>query len=73
MFEDAGVACFKLWELFRLFSKLSYGYRIYGASLNHCAVYFGCLEITTSLLETSKWDVQATDFCDNTQLVWVAK
>jgi len=41
----------------------------------HCAAYFGCVEITAALLETStgKWDVQATDFHGNTALTWAAK
>ena len=39
----------------------------------HCAAYFECVEITASLLENGKWDVQAKDFRDLTALMWAAK
>ena len=38
----------------------------------HGAAYFGCEEITIALLETNKWDVQATDFNGSTALAWAA-
>jgi len=39
----------------------------------HGASYFGCVEITTALLETNKWDVQAADFNGNTAIAWAAR
>ena len=38
----------------------------------HGAAYFGCVEIVVALLETSKGDVQATDFRGNTALAWAS-
>jgi len=39
----------------------------------HGAAYLGCLEITTALLESGRWDVQATDFNGNTAIAWAAR
>ena len=39
----------------------------------HGASYLGCEEIVVALLETNKWDVQATDFNGNTALAWAAR
>jgi len=39
----------------------------------HSAAYHGCVEIVVALLETDKWDVQATDFNGNTAIVWAAR
>ena len=39
----------------------------------HGAAYLGCVEIVTALLETNKWDVQATDIHGNTALAWAAR
>ena len=39
----------------------------------HCAAYFGYVEIIVALLETNKWDVQATDFHGNTAISWAAR
>jgi len=39
----------------------------------HCAAYFGCTEIVVALLETNRWDVQATDFSGNTAIAWAAR
>ena len=39
----------------------------------HAAAYLGCVEITAALLESNKWDVQATDFNGNTAIAWAAR
>jgi len=39
----------------------------------HGAAYLGCVEITAALLESNKWDVQATDFNGNTAIAWAAR
>jgi len=39
----------------------------------HGVAYFGCVEIAVALLEMSKCDVQATDFCGNTAIAWAAR
>ena len=39
----------------------------------HIAAYHGCVEIAVALLETNKWDVQATDFNGNTAISWAAR
>ena len=39
----------------------------------HSAAYHGCVEIVVALLETDKWDVQATDFNGNTAISWAAR
>jgi len=39
----------------------------------HGAAYLGCVEITVALLESGKWDVQATDFNGNTAIAWAAR
>jgi len=39
----------------------------------HGAAYIGCVEITVALLETKKWDVEATDLNGNTALAWAAR
>ena len=39
----------------------------------HGAAYFGCVKIIVALLETNKWDVQATDFNGDTAIAWAAK
>jgi len=38
----------------------------------HGAAYFGCAEIIVVLLETNKWDVQATDFGGSTAIAWAS-
>ena len=44
-----------------------------GFSGLHCAAYLGYVEIIVALLETNKWDVQATDFHGNTAIAWAAR
>ena len=44
-----------------------------GFSGLHGAAYLGCVEITVALLETNKWDVQATDFNGATAVAWAAR
>ena len=39
----------------------------------HGAAYLGYAEIIVALLETNKWDVQATDFHGNTAVAWAAR
>ena len=39
----------------------------------HGAAYLGYVEIIVALLETNKWDVQATDFHGNTAISWAAR
>ena len=39
----------------------------------HGAAYLGCVEIMVALLETNKWDVQATDLYGNTAIAWAAR
>jgi len=39
----------------------------------HGAAYLGCVEIMIALLDTNKWDVQATDHCGNTAIIWAAR
>ena len=39
----------------------------------HGAAYVGCVEITVALLESGKWDLQATDFNGNTAIAWAAR
>ena len=44
-----------------------------GLTGRHGAAYFGCVEITVALLETNRWDVEATDFEGNTAMAWAAR
>ena len=39
----------------------------------HGAAYLGYAEIIVTLLETNKWDVQATDFHGSTAIAWAAR
>jgi len=39
----------------------------------HGAAYLGCVEIIIALLETNKWDAQATDLHGNTAITWAAR
>jgi len=39
----------------------------------HGAAYIGYVEIIVALLETNKWDAQATDFHGNTAIAWAAR
>ena len=39
----------------------------------HAAAYLGCVEITAALLESGRWDVEATDFNGNTAIAWAAR
>jgi len=39
----------------------------------HGAAYLGCVEVTAALLESGRWDAQATDFNGNTAIAWAAR
>ena len=43
-----------------------------GFTVLHGAAFFGCVEITVTVLEMEKWDVQAADCHGNTAVGWAS-